>query len=113
MNREQRRLMEREERRQKKQDERAGGGRQAASQRAAGAMAQRKAEGRLPVWKRLVQFLHDVRVELKKVSWPTRDQMVAFTTVTVITSVALTALTFALDIGLRELVFIAIGGTSG
>lgn len=113
MNREQRRLMEREERRQKRQEERAGGGRQAASQRAAGAMAQRKPEQRASLWRRVVQFLHDVRVELKKVSWPTGEQMVAFTTVTVITSVALTALTFALDIGLRELVFIAIGGASG
>jgi preprotein translocase subunit SecE len=113
MNREMRRMAEREERRQKKLDQRAGGGRAAASQRAASAMAKRPAAEREPFFKRIGQFLHEVRVEMKKVSWPTRDQMAAFTVVTMVTSIALTALVFALDLGLKELVFLAIGGTSG
>jgi preprotein translocase subunit SecE len=111
MNREMRRMMEREERRQKKQDERDGGGKATAAQRAAAAAA-RKGE-RKPLFRRLAQFLHEVRVELKKVSWPTRDQMVAFTIVTLVTSVALTGFTFGLDAGFKELVFFAIGGASG
>jgi preprotein translocase subunit SecE len=111
MNREMRRMMEREERRQKKQGEREGGGRAAAAQRAA-AVAHTKGEKK-PLLKRLAQFIREVRVELKKVSWPTRDQMVAFTVVTLVTSTALTALVFGLDAGLKELVFIAIGGASG
>ncbi len=111
MNREMRRMMEREERRQKKQGERDGGGRTAAAQRAA-SVAQAKGEKK-PLLKRLTQFIHEVRVELKKVSWPTRDQMVAFTVVTLVTSVALTAFVFGLDAGLKELVFIAIGGANG
>lgn len=113
MNREMRRMMEREERRQKKQqEEREGGGRTAAAQRAA-AVAQRRGGERKPFFKRIVQFFHEVRVELRKVSWPTRDQMVAFTIVTLVTSVVLTAFVFGLDAGLKELVFFAIGGANG
>lgn len=111
MNREMRRMMEREERRQKKQEERQGGRTQSAGQRAAN--VQRRTGERQPLFKRLVQFFHEVRVEMKKVSWPTRDQMVAFTTVTLITSVALTGFVFALDFGLKEIVLLAIGGGNG
>ncbi|MDH3308452.1 MAG: preprotein translocase subunit SecE [Acidimicrobiia bacterium] len=101
MNRETRRLQQREERRQKKADE----ARQESSgkspvQRA----AQRRpaAVERKPFFKRIYTFLREVRAELKRVSWPTRDQMVAFTTVTVITTVALTALTFVMDFGFKN-----------
>ena len=59
------------------------------------------------------EFVREVRSELKKVSWPTRDQMTAFTIVTLVTSVALTGFVFALDFGLKELVFLAIGGGNG
>ena len=37
---------------------------------------------------RVRDYLHEVRVELRKVTWPTREQMIAFTTVTLITSTA-------------------------
>ena len=112
MNRETRRMMEREERRQKKQEQRQGGGKQAAGQRAAAGLKQRSGE-RKPLLKRITQFFHEVRVEMKKVSWPTRDQMTAFTVVTLVTSLALTGFVFALDFGLKELVFWAIGGGNG
>jgi preprotein translocase subunit SecE len=111
MNREMRRMMEREERRQKKQEERQGGRQQSASQRAAS--AQRRSGEKKPFFKRIVAFFHEVRVELKKVSWPTRDQMLAFTVVTLVTSIALTAFVFVLDFGLKELVLFAIGGANG
>jgi preprotein translocase subunit SecE len=111
MNREMRRMMEREERRQKKQEERQGGKTQAASQRAAN--LQRRAGEKKPLVRRAIQFFHDVRVEMKKVSWPTRDQMMAFTVVTLVTSIALTGFVFALDFGLKELVLLTIGGRNG
>ncbi|MDH4117471.1 MAG: preprotein translocase subunit SecE [Acidimicrobiia bacterium] len=111
MNREMRRMMEREERRQKKQEQRQGG-RAAANQRAQAALQRSKGE-RQPFFKRIAQFLHDVRVEMRKVSWPTRDQMVAFSVVTLVTSIVLTAFVFGLDAGLKELVFLAIGGANG
>jgi preprotein translocase subunit SecE len=111
MNREMRRMMEREERRQKKQEERQGGKTQAASQRAAN--LQRGAGEKKSLVRRAIQFFHDVRVEMKKVSWPTRDQMMAFTVVTMVTSIALTGFVFALDFGLKELVLLTIGGRNG
>jgi preprotein translocase subunit SecE len=111
MNREMRRMMEREERRQKKQEERQGGKTQAASQRAAN--LQRRAGEKKSLVRRAIQFFHDVRVEMKKVSWPTRDQMMAFTVVTLVTSIALTGFVFALDFGLKELVLLTIGGRNG
>ena len=70
MNREQRRLMEREERRQKSQE--GSSRREQAAARVSAAPAERTS-----LWKRLTTFLHDVRLEMKKVSWPTQQQMVA------------------------------------
>jgi preprotein translocase subunit SecE len=97
-----RRLQEREERRQKKAES---GGDKAS--RKASAMASKGAPNaeRKSWLSRLRNYLHEVRQELKKVTWPTRDQMVAFTTVTVITSVVLTFVIFGLDIVMKEAVF--------
>ena len=101
MNREMRRLQEREERRKKKQEE-------------SGGKAQRKtaaAQSKTPATKerrsffgRVRDYLHEVRQELRKVTWPTREQMIAFTTVTVITSVALTGIIFGLDVAAKQFV---------
>ena len=52
-----------------------------------------------PIWKRLATFLGEVRIELKRVSWPNRTQMIAFTTVTLITTTAITLYVFGLDFG--------------
>ena len=42
---------------------------------------------------------------MRKVTWPTREQMIAFTTVTVVTCVLLTGVIFAIDIAMKEFVF--------
>jgi preprotein translocase subunit SecE len=102
MNREMRRLMEREERRQKKQD--ASGGK---TRRAPVASSRPQAEKK-PLWERIRTYFHEVRLELRKVSWPTRDQMVAFTTVTLITTVALTAVVFGFDVLMKEIVLFVV-----
>jgi preprotein translocase subunit SecE len=104
MNREMRRLQEREERRQKKQDEKHGGRRSPIQ--AGGKPPQAERE---PLWQRFTEFLREVRVELRKVSWPTRNQMITFTTVTLITSFALTLLIFGVDVVLKEAVLFVIG----
>ncbi len=91
MNREMRRLQEAEERRAKKR------GRGPQRRR-----SQQKPGERVPIWKRLWTFLGEVRTELKRVSWPTRTQMVAFTTVTLITTTAITLYIFGLDLGFGE-----------
>ncbi|MEX1286571.1 MAG: preprotein translocase subunit SecE [Acidimicrobiia bacterium] len=95
MNREMRRLQAREERRNKAAEaEKRPPGRQASKQKSD-----------LPIHKRLLKFLKEVRIELQRVSWPTREQMIAFTTVTLITTIALTGFVFLLDLGFREGVF--------
>lgn len=95
MNREMRRLQEREERRRKKED----GGSTRAQRKASQIQSRSQAPAeRKRFFRRVADYLHEVRVELRKVTWPTRDQMVAFTTVTVITSVVLTGVIFGLDV---------------
>ena len=87
-------------------------------QRRASARQQRQTQGverkkrqpapkkdRAPFFKRIVNFFREVRVELQRVSWPTRDQMIAFTTVTIITTALLTAYVFGLDTGFRTGIF--------
>ena len=90
MNREMRRLAEREERRSKQKDKR--GRRSPISGPGPSGAGER---GRLG---RMVHFLREVRVELSRVAWPTRRQMIAFTTVTVVTTGALTGYVFLVDL---------------
>ncbi len=106
MNREMRRLSEREERRSKKGG---GGGRKPPITGKSGPPSGEK-QGRLA---RIAQFLREVRVELKRVGWPTRQQMIAFTSVTLITTAALTLLTFVLDLGFRRAVLAFIRTLTG
>ncbi len=90
MNREMRRL-------QAKEDERAKKRRKAAPQ-------QRKRER---VGFR--QFLREVRQELKKVAWPTRDETATFTVVVLVVTAVVTAYTFALDFGLKNTILEMLG----
>jgi len=46
----------------------------------------------------LLEFLSEVRQELKRVSWPSRQEIITFTTVTLITTISLTLIVFAMDI---------------
>ncbi len=98
MNREMRRLQEREERRKKKE----GGGSRA--QRKASQMQTRSQAPteRRGIVRRVIDYFHEVRVEMRKVTWPTWEQMKAFTAVTVITSVFLTGVIFGLDVAAKQ-----------
>ncbi len=99
MNRQMRRLQEREERRQKKQEG------TKASRKAAAIQSRPPTIERKSSLRRLRDYLHEVRMELRKVTWPTREQMIAFTTVTVITSVVLMWIIFGLDIVMKKAIF--------
>ena len=44
------------------------------------------------------EFLKQVRAELKKVNWPSRQEMIAYTTVVVVAVVFLTSIVFGLDL---------------
>lgn len=96
-----RRLQEAEERRRKKEQ-----GGQSKAQRKAAALQSRVPDSseRKSFFARIRDYLHEVRVEMRKVTWPTQDQMVAFTTVTLITSAVLTLVVFGFDIAAKEFV---------
>lgn len=52
--------------------------------------------------KRIVQFLRDVAREMRKVSWPNRDELVRYT-ITVVTTVFFMAVFFAVvDLGISK-----------
>ena len=108
MNREMRRLMEREERLQKRDQGKGGSGKGPRAPRPGGPGNGGSPGGpvveRKPIWVRLGNFLHEVRQELKKVSWPSREQMVAFTAITLVVTSALTLIVFALDVAMKEAV---------
>jgi preprotein translocase subunit SecE len=92
-----RRLQEREDRRLKKK-------KQAPRRKP-------RPQDQLPLFQRLKRFMREVRAEMKRVSWPTREQLVAFSAVTIITSTALTLYVFALDFAFKEGILILLGGT--
>jgi len=108
MNREMRRIQEREERLQKKQDT----GKDKASRRAAALQSKPQTTERQSFFRRLGGYLHEVRQELRKVTWPTREQMIAFTTVTVVTCVVLTGVVFGIDVAMKEFVFFLLARSS-
>lgn len=59
-------------------------------------------EGRFRRWAR---FLREVRLELKKVSWPRRGEVFTYTIVVITTVLIVTAIVFALDAGFVNTVF--------
>ncbi|GAK58989.1 preprotein translocase subunit SecE [Candidatus Vecturithrix granuli] len=50
--------------------------------------------------RRLLQFLKEARLELKKVSWPTRKELVSSTTLVIVVSVL-----FGVFLGILDLLF--------
>ena len=87
MNRELRRLTQKEERRQK------------------GRPAQRPRRERVG----LRQFMREVRQELRRVAWPSREELLTFTGVTVVTTSVLTGLVFGMDFLFKKGVLAALG----
>jgi preprotein translocase SecE subunit len=55
------------------------------------------------------QFLREVRQELKKVAWPTRRELFAYTLVVLVSVVVLTSFVFALDFLISKGVLIVFG----
>ena len=53
---------------------------------------------------RLTQFVHDVRAEMKRVSWPTRSQVQHTTIITLIAVVFFAVYLFLVDQGLSRLI---------
>lgn len=58
---------------------------------------------------RLVRFIREVWAELRKVIWPTRKQMVTYTTVVLVFVAFMVALVYLLDFAFRKGVFWLFG----
>ncbi|OGP48494.1 MAG: preprotein translocase subunit SecE [Deltaproteobacteria bacterium RBG_13_51_10] len=60
-------------------------------------------------WQRAKQFFREVRVELKKVTWPSRKETIASTSVVLITVVLVAFFLGIVDLGLSRLIKIFLG----
>ena len=104
MNRQTKRLLAKQQR----QEERA---KPAAAAAGAGGRGQTTATG-LPRKKRTPprQFLREVRNELKKVAWPSRNEVATYTVVVLVSTVFVTLFVFGLDYGFAKGVLKVFGG---
>jgi len=59
---------------------------------------------------RLFQYFHDVRVELKRVTWPTRKEVLNYCVVVVVTLVFFALFTTLIDMGSTEVITFMGGG---
>ena len=102
MNRQTKRLQERMERRQRS----APPERQAAADSARRAASQEKKKKRTST----KQFLKEVRQELKRVDWPARKELFAYTVVVLVSVVVLTSIVFGLDFVFSKFILHVLGG---
>jgi preprotein translocase subunit SecE len=59
------------------------------------------------------QFLREVRQELRKVAWPTRRELLAYTVVVLVSVVVLTSFVFGLDFLISKAVLALFGVETG
>ena len=64
---------------------------------------------RLGVFGRMSLFLRQVTFELKKVVWPTKDQLITYTAVVVVFVVIMALIIAALDFGFVKLILVIFG----
>jgi preprotein translocase subunit SecE len=55
-------------------------------------------------WEKAKQFFREVRVELKKVTWPSRKETIASTSVVLITVILVAFFLGVVDLGLSRLI---------
>jgi preprotein translocase subunit SecE len=54
-------------------------------------------------------FLREVRAELRKVNWPSRQQIVSYTVVVLVLTLVLTTFVWGVDEGIRRIVLNTLG----
>jgi preprotein translocase subunit SecE len=57
----------------------------------------------------LPEFLREVRAELRRVNWPSRQQIVSYTVVVLVLSLVLTTFVWGVDEGIRRIVINTLG----
>jgi preprotein translocase subunit SecE len=72
------------------------------------AQARSRVRGRSRERKSLRQFLHEVRIELGKVTWPTRKDLIQSTIVVLVAVAIATAYTFVLDTAFSRFVDLVV-----
>ncbi|PKQ27944.1 MAG: preprotein translocase subunit SecE [Candidatus Anoxymicrobium japonicum] len=71
--------------------------------------AEKKKAEKKSAWKAIAQFLKDVRIEMKKVIWPSRDEVANYTMVVLITVTIVATFILVLDLMLSKLLNLIIG----
>ncbi len=61
------------------------------------------------IFNKAIQFLREVKVELKKVAWPTRKQTIGSTVVVIILVMIISFFLGVVDIGLSSLIRVTLG----
>jgi len=61
------------------------------------------------VWGKIIQFFYEVKAELKKVTWPTRKETIASTSVVLVIVLIIAVFLFIVDQGLSFLIRIILG----
>jgi preprotein translocase subunit SecE len=61
------------------------------------------------IFQKIVQFLKEAKVELKKVTWPTRKQTLASTSVVIIVVIIVSAFLGIVDFGLAKVIRLVLG----
>jgi preprotein translocase subunit SecE len=59
------------------------------------------------------QFLREVRQELRKVAWPSRRELLAYTMVVLVSVVVLTTFVFGLDFAISKGILVVFGVETG
>jgi preprotein translocase subunit SecE len=98
LNRELRRVQERSKQSAQKQ-------RQVAQRKKA---SEKKKAEKKGVWKTITQFLRDVRIEMKKVIWPSRKEVIDYTLVVLITVTVVASYILVWDFVLLRLLHLII-----
>lgn len=60
-------------------------------------------------WQQLIQFLKEVRTELKKVNWPLRKEVVGSTVVVIVSVFILSFFLGVIDVTLQRLLTLVVG----
>jgi preprotein translocase subunit SecE len=72
-------------------------------------MAERQPPGKMRRWvDQSIQFLREVKVELKKVTWPSRKQTVGSTVVVIVLVLVISLFLGVVDIGLSSLIRVVL-----
>jgi preprotein translocase subunit SecE len=61
-------------------------------------------------WKTVTQFLKDVKIEMKKVIWPSREEVINYTIVVLITVAVVSTFILVMDFGLQHLLTLVTKG---